>query len=212
MKRIAVTQRVETFYGGQERRDCLDQRWTTLLSEFGAVPLLVPNAVPRPADFLSMLGVDAVILSGGNDLAAIDGGRSAAPERDATELAVVRHCIEHGVPLLGVCRGMQAINLFLGGDISHVSRHAGTRHSVLGTGARDLRWPKRFEVNSYHEYGIAKDGLAPGLDAAVTCDEDGTIEAFYHRSAKCVGVMWHPEREPAIAPHDRELLRHLLAA
>ena len=214
MKRIAVTQRVETFYGGKERRDCLDQAWTTLLQSFGAIPLPLPNALSDPGRYLSMLGVEGVILSGGNDLAELADPEQegTASERDATERAIVSHCIGHRVPLLGVCRGMQAINIFLGGRGTRISRHAGTRHSVQAQAGFACYWPGQFEVNSYHHFGILPDGLAPHLDAAVTCAADGTVEAFCHQSANCVGVMWHPEREPAIAHHDGELVRRLLAA
>ena len=214
MKRIAVTQRVETFYGGTERRDCLDQRWTVLLRKLDAVPLPLPNVLADPVEYLSQSGADCVVLSGGNDLAGVadPGEENSAPERDATERAIIRYCIERRLPLFGVCRGMQAINLFLGGQVARVTGHAGGRHSVVARPGCERDWPPQFEVNSYHNFGIPGDGLAQDLEPMATSAEDGTIEAFRHRSANCVGVMWHPEREPGIATHDLGLLRRILAA
>jgi len=212
MRRIALTQRVETFYGGTERRDCLDQRWTALLQSLGFVPLPLPNTLRDPAQYLSWLGIDGVVLSGGNDLSGISDSESAATERDATERAIILHSLEHRLPLLGVCRGMQAINFFLGGKVAMVSRHAGTRHRVHGQPGSERYWPRQFEVNSFHDFGIFLEGLAPELDAGSTCDQDGTVEAFHHRHANCFGVMWHPEREAPPAEYDRELIRRLFAA
>lgn len=212
MKRIAVTQRVETFYGGKERRDCLDQRWTVLLQSLDVVPLPLPNALRDPAQHLSLLGIEGVVLSGGNDLTGWSGSEDGASERDATERAIVLYCMTHRLPLLGVCRGMQAINAFLGGGVTSVARHAGTRHVVHGLPGSERTWPREFEVNSFHDFGISREGLAAELEAAVTCDADGTVEAFRHRHANCVGVMWHPEREASPAEFDVELIRSLFAA
>jgi N5-(cytidine 5'-diphosphoramidyl)-L-glutamine hydrolase len=211
MKRIVVTQRVEVVHGGAERRDCLDQNWVEILQTFDAIPIPLPNTLHDPVQFIQSLGIDGVVLSGGNDLAQAPDAADVAPERDETERAVASYCIESGVPLLGVCRGLQAINVFLGGRMMHVTRHAGTRHVVRRHGGVEGDWPTVFEVNSFHKHGISQDGLAPDLDAVVMCEQDGTVEAVRHRRAKCMGVMWHPEREKPTAEHDIVLLRRLFA-
>lgn len=177
----------------------------------GAVPVPLPNTLRDPVQFMRSLGIDGVVLSGGNDLVQAPDAANVAPERDETERAVLSYCVGNRLPLLGVCRGMQVINAFFGGRVMPVLRHADTRHRVRRQDGTVGHWPSVFEVNSFHKYGISPDGLAPDLEAVVTCEQDGTVEAACHRRARCVGVMWHPERERPSAEHDIRLLRQLFA-
>ena len=206
--RIGVSQRVEVA-PGKERRDCLDQRWAPLFETLGLVLVPLANRVEDPAGYLQALDVAGLVFSGGNDLASAPGARSAAPERDRFEQAALGWALDSGRPVLGVCRGLQAINVFLGGRLEPATGHAGTRHAVRALPeAQPYRWPASFEVNSYHDFEIPAAGLAPGL-VALAASEDGGIEAFWHRSRRCVGIMWHPEREAALAGRDSELMRGL---
>lgn len=208
-RRIGITQRVELSPSGAERRDCLDQRWAPLLDTLGLTPVPLANRVAHPAGYLDALDLAGLILSGGNDLAGVPGARSPAPERDRFEQAALSWALQSGRPVLGVCRGLQAINVFLGGRLAPASGHAGTRHAVRTLrDANPFAWPESFEVNSYHDFGIPAGALATDLDALARSGEGG-IEAFRHRSASCVGIMWHPEREAAPAERDLELMRRL---
>lgn len=202
-RRIGVTQRVELSPSGKERRDCLDQRWAPLLDALGLALVPLANRVAEPAGYLDALDLAGLIFSGGNDLAGVPGARSPAPERDRFEQAALSWALQSERPVLGVCRGLQAINVFLGGRIAPASGHAGTRHAVRTVrDANPFAWPESFEVNSYHDFAIPAGGLAPDLDALAAAEEGG-IEAFRHRSAACVGIMWHPERE--MPAHSRDL-------
>jgi putative glutamine amidotransferase len=209
--RIGITQRVEVSPRTVEARDCLDQRWAPLLEAIGVVPVPLANRVADPAAYLEALDLRGIVLSGGNDLACAPGARSAAPERDLFERAALAWALDSGRPVLGVCRGMQAINVFLGGRIEPVPGHAATRHRVLACGANPFGWPESFEVNSYHDFGIPRGGIAPSFEAVATSD-DGFIEAFRHVSARCAGIMWHPERESPFVKRDIEILRRVLVA
>jgi N5-(cytidine 5'-diphosphoramidyl)-L-glutamine hydrolase len=210
MRKIAVSQRVEAAAKGAERRDCLDQRWTTVLSTLGLAAVPMPNTLADPQDFIESVGAAGLILSGGNDLLEAPGARTPAPERDATERAALAHCLGRHLPVLGVCRGMQAINVFLGGQLEAVSGHAGTRHTVATVAANAFGWPAQFEVNSYHDYFIPRTRLAPLLEPLAATAEGG-VEAFRHRSLQCVGIMWHPERETPVTERDMDLLRRLFS-
>jgi len=206
--RIGVTQRVEVS-PGKERRDCLDQRWAPLFESLGLVLVPLANRVEDPASYLQALDVAGLVFSGGNDLAGAPGARSAAPERDRFEKAALGWALGSGCAVLGVCRGLQAINVFLGGRIEPVAGHAGTRHAVRALPeAQPYQWPASFEVNSYHDFGIPAAGLAKDLVALATAAE-GEIEAFRHRSAPCVGIMWHPEREAPAHSRDLRLVGRL---
>jgi len=206
--RIGITQRVEVSPGSRETRDCLDQRWTPLLENLGLLPIPLANQTPEPTAYLEALALDGIILSGGNDLSDAPGARSAAPERDRFERAALAWALEGHRPVLGVCRGMQAINVFLGGQLGPLTGHAGTRHRICTVADAGLGWPESFEVNSYHDFGIASNQLAPDLMVLAT-SQDGSTEACRHRSATCIGIMWHPEREAPTNALDLDLLRSL---
>jgi putative glutamine amidotransferase len=206
MKRIGLTQRVDVVADYGERRDCLDQSWTRLLWQLQRVPIALSNAVDSTSEYLDALQLSGVILTGGNDLTPLAGEASAAPERDRFEKRLIADCLDRGVPILGVCRGMQVINDYFGGTISLVEGHVAKRHRVRGVEGVFQAWADSFEVNSYHNYAISPDGLADSMVVAAIA-EDETVEAFRHPKDECYGVMWHPERERPFADRDLSMLR-----
>ena len=109
MARIAITQRVHELADRGERRDALDQAWTPWIEAGGDVPVVVPNRLADPVTFVREIGADALVLTGGNDLAHLPGAQNPAPERDAIERALLAHARENGLPVLAVCRGMQML-------------------------------------------------------------------------------------------------------
>ena len=142
---------------------------------------------------------DGLLLAGGGDLHPARYGQavqskqlSLDPVRDAEEQALFQAFRSCGKPVLGICRGVQAVNVFCGGTLrQHIEGHDGTRHRVRCI-------PRLAEyigpaplVNSYHHQ--AADRIAPGLHAAAWA-EDGTVEALVHDAAPILGVQWHPER------------------
>src|SRR5580698_10911742 len=104
MKTIAITQRVAVIPQYGERRDCLDQAWARFIAACGLLPLALPNIPEVALSLFRNVDVAGLLLTGGNDLAALGGD---APERDATENALVDDAEARGLPVLGVCRGMQ---------------------------------------------------------------------------------------------------------
>lgn len=209
MIRIAITQRVEQVAGYCERRDCLDQAWTTLFECLGMDLIPVPNTLQRPADWLSRQGIEGVLLSGGNDLAHLAGAQRSAPERDKTEFEVLNWARINTLPVLGVCRGMQMLNHYLGGDLLPISGHAGCTHSVRKfDSARCSVFDEYQSVNSFHNWGIEPQSLAADCTAEVVA-HDGTVEAFSHKVLPWIGIMWHPERASENARLDAQLIRQL---
>ncbi len=173
----------------------------------------------------SLDGLAGLMLSGGNDIDPRNyqikplpiGGREETrkgekikarkrpqPERDALEFALIREAINLDLPVLGVCRGLQVINVALGG----------TLHSDIGAFYSGQKIPRSafpvkqitvrkdtplfyvlgegpMRVNALHSQGI--DQLAPGLDA-IACEDNGLVQAIWLSSANFfVGVQWHPE-------------------
>ena len=161
--------------------------------------------------------VDAVVLMGGEDLHPVTYGaaRGYSGETrhwyraDQAYLAIVRHCVNKGLPLLGICRGMQAINVALGGDLiqdiasrTHANPtilddHILVRHDVAITPLTRLAEvfdnAPALTTSSAHHQAVSR--LGNDLRTSATA-ADGTVEAIEHLWAPVTGVQWHPE-DPA---------------
>ena len=167
--RIGITQRVEDLPDRGERRDALDQAWTTWIGATGDLAVPIPNTGDDVAAFVRALELDAVVLSGGNDLAHLEGATNAAPERDATERALLAHATESGLPVLAVCRGMQMLVTFWGGTLSPLTGHVGVPHDIDPVFSP---WRLRAgPVNSFHDWGVAADGVGATLEVLATAPD-----------------------------------------
>ena len=194
MKTVGITQRVivDPKYG--ERRDALDQRWPQFLAAVGVVGIALPNRPELAVRIASELGLAGLVLTGGNDLAAYGGD---APERDATEAALIEWARARSTPVLGVCRGMQVIMHGFGAELERAQGHVTASHAALIDGrARD--------VNSYHNFIVRK--AVPTLQVWGTA-WDGSIEAIRHGREPILGVMWHPERVDPFEERDLAMFR-----
>ena len=195
MLRIGVTQRVEIVADRDERRDCLDQAWTSLLIENECWPIAIPNRVEHVKSLLTDLALDGVILTGGNDPAHLPGAQTAAPERDALERRLLDACSAGGVPVLGVCRGMQMLLHYHGGGVVPVAGHVGIRHRLIVHRPGDIPLTDRDAVNSFHAFGCYAGNCGSDWQVIATAPDD-TVEAVAHRRLPQWGIMWHPERNP----------------
>ncbi|MDA1100150.1 MAG: gamma-glutamyl-gamma-aminobutyrate hydrolase family protein [Proteobacteria bacterium] len=199
MRRIGLTQRVDVIGDRGERRDGLDQRWQPLFAELGALAVPLPNGAASAQVLLEGLALDGIVLTGGNDVAAAPEAANVAPERDRLERDLITQCLARGLPLLGICRGMQMINVALGGRVERTTGHAGVDHRISVTDTS--HWPDQWRVNSYHDVCVPLAGLAPSL-RCLAWAENGDVEAFAHTEAMCHGIMWHPEREAPARAED----------
>ena len=212
MKRIAVSQRVEYVTHRGETRDCLDQAWTSLISDLGATILPIPNQLKDVHSWLQLFEVDGVVLTGGNDLSFLRGAVNTSQERDRTESGILQYAARFGVPVLGVCRGMQVMNHYFCGSLTAVEGHAGESHEVSLIGDKNplqkLKFQSEFRANSFHNWSISTEDLGENLIPLVI-DKDRYIEAFKHESLPFWGIMWHPERESEETVDSRNLLRSI---
>lgn len=198
MKKVAITQRVSIVPEYGERRDCLDQAWPRFLAACGLVPVVVPNVVDVALAVCADPHVAGLVLTGGNDLAALGGD---APERDAVEDAVFNLAEQRNLPVLGVCRGMQMIQHRFGIPLRRVEGHVARRQVIRIEG-------QPCEVNSYH--GFAAFESRPPLEVWAVAD-DGAVEAIRDSTRRLTGIMWHPERLVAFSPADLILFRKVFA-
>lgn len=175
----------------------------------GGEPLVVhpvaPGAQVDDAEVAARLWyADGVLLPGGGDLAAKWAGQEAHAteydvdeEQDAFDLAVARHSLDAGLPLLAICRGNQVVNVALGGDLiqdlgERTHRHVVQEIAVEPDSALASIVGTTPSISCYHHQGIGRPGR--GL-RAVAHAADGVIEAVELADAQgwYLGVQWHPE-------------------
>ncbi|MDR2659854.1 MAG: gamma-glutamyl-gamma-aminobutyrate hydrolase family protein [Spirochaetaceae bacterium] len=193
MKKIALTQRLIKNDSYYEIREALDINWGAMIQAAG----LEPVVLPLKYDY-KKLYFDGVILTGGNDLASVSGNETDKL-RDDFENALLDFCVSKQIPVFGVCRGMQLINVHFGGSIKQIARHTGCSH-ILDNG---------MEVNSYH--GFAVDSVADGFEI-IAKSGDGIIEITRHKKYKIYAQMYHPERYDPFRVDDLRFLREYFNA
>lgn len=154
-------------------------------------------------------GCDGLLLTGGADLnPALYGETNTASEdindrRDRAELQLIKHFLEQNKPIMGICRGIQVLNVALGGSLIQHIEHA-SRHSSSGDGKDKVHqirlsgnsflselYGKEFCVNSAHHQAIKIP--ADELNILAYSD-DGIVEAVQHKEKPVFAVQWHPER------------------
>lgn len=188
---LALTQRVTESPQG-EKRDGLAQDWTRFLKILGCPWLALPNDPETALELVSRFEVGGLILTGGDDIGVF-------PERDQTEAALLGWAGQNLRPVLGICRGFQFIHHWLGGDLVPVEPelHRARRHEIIMADGR------RRVVNSFHNF--APDPNAGLMEPLATCVRDGALEAAGRDN--CLGLMWHPEREPQPRPEDLDIIK-----
>lgn len=191
MKVIWVTQRVITETKYHEVRDALDQQWVTFLLAAGFLIQPVPNNLAwLNAAMFHQVPCDGVLFTGGNDLVCVGGD---APARDDVEQALLHYAIEHHIPVLGVCRGMQLIAHFFKTELIPVE------HQVQQTQVNIVDGEPR-QVNSFHHWGLQD---VPKEFRSTAWDKNlKIIKGIQHLSKPIYGVMWHPERIVPFSEHD----------
>lgn len=191
----------------------------------GVAAVLVTPAHTEPAVVALLAAVDGLVLSGGEDIDPVHYGErprvpldDVNPARDAMELVALRHALARGIPVLGICRGHQLLNVALGGTL--IQDIPTDFPDALGH-SQDGGWDRRshdvfvepdsllyriagertLRINSFHHQAIRD--AAPDL-RVVGRAEDGLIEAVESKTHPwLLGVQWHPERlEAAESDHD----------
>lgn len=202
-KCLLVSTRVveETSY--IEKRNALAYEYVSYFEALGYTLILVPSNSSNAERYLSM-AYDGVVLTGGNTVSLNDDSDDEAagvyPERDEVEKILLEGAIEAGKPVLGICRGMQFINVNLGGTAKHgISGHVAINHSV----SSDNQLLDGKSTNSYHGDGVPLSNVAPELQVLAQAD-DSMAEAIYHPERPILGLQWHPERQDC--DFDRELI------
>lgn len=199
-----------------ETAHLVSDSYVSAVQRTGAVALILPVDARAPTQLLDR--IDALLVIGGADLDPSTYGaerdpktESTYPERDAFELALLGAAVERDMPVLGVCRGMQALNVALGGTLlqhipevngSNPHRRAvgtfeGTEHVVSldpGSLAATAAGEEVHTARCHHHQSI--DRLGDGLIVSGRAEQDGLAEAIELADRRWVlGVQWHPEAD-----------------
>lgn len=197
MKRIFFTQRVEMIEGYNERRDCCDQNIVKLIFSCGYLPIPVPNNIDVVKNIMSELEPDGILLTGGNTLKKYHGN---APERDFVEYSIIDYAIEHRIPVLGICRGMQLIMDYFSIQLNNVQNHVRVRHKIHGIMPRN-------QVNSFHNMACIDNDKVKNSFVVLSSAEDDVVESVQHKCYPIAGIMWHPERENPFNYEDIKMIK-----
>ena len=195
---------------GKDEDFCLRQAYCHEIAQAGGIPLILPSTEIF-ADELQ-LKADALLLSGGGDADPQFYGEEkcslcALPDkiRDNFELQAIKAFYDAQKPILGICRGMQMLNIFFGGDLyQDLSQKQGEvllhnqaeaknipTHEVFLRGKMKDFWAREsIKVNSFHHQGVKN--LGQKLCEGAFC-KDGLCEGFYTQDGFIWGVQWHPE-------------------
>jgi N5-(cytidine 5'-diphosphoramidyl)-L-glutamine hydrolase len=203
MKKIGITLRVENLVKFNEKRDAISHDWANFLEKANVLPIFIPNTLKDTKNFLEEMKLDGVIMSGGDN-------KGDDIYRDRTEREIIEYAMKKEIPLLGICRGMQVINDYFGGnqrttnDLKHVNKH----HKILIIENEIKKYfqKKEIEVNSFHNNLIDKNTVGKNLKIFAISEIDNTVEGFYHKKFPILGIMWHPERESRTS-HEIELMK-----
>lgn len=231
------------------------QPYANAVRDYGAESVPITPDLLKNEGLKNLLGsFSGLLFSGGDDVSLqsflnpFSGDSSTwremelamhmevSEDRDKIEIPLIQKALERNIPILGICRGMQVLNIALGGRLSldlpsdPVEHRSGPKPqdgSPKPSRFHDIRVLKNSllenslngvhltRVNSRHHQGITKEYLAPDLIPIAWCPQDGLIEAVQSKKDKWVlGVQWHPERVQDLDVHEacQGIFRHFIKA
>ena len=195
MKKIIITQRLDAIGSYKEIRDNLDTNFSNFVENCDYIPIILPNKIKNFKKFIDVIKPDGAILSGG-------GNPKKKDIRLKAEKKIIQHCLKYKLPLIGICRGAQLLNIFFGGEIVKQNGHVRKKHFIIGKITKN----KKKLINSFHEYVIRKNKLSKYFDV-LAFSEDGTVECFKHKNRPIMGIMWHPERFERIRRFEKKIFK-----
>ena len=224
------------------RLDVHTQRYVDAVERSGGEPwVLTPDTGVNftgagralPAEVIHRAG--ALVLTGGEDIEPRRYGEQPSDEidympfdaaRDEMELSITRAALDDDLPIYGICRGMQLLNVAMGGSlVQHLDGHSGTylgdeeweasyHHIYISPGSKLAAVVGSggfVRVNSLHHQGVREAQKSPHLLASAYSLEDGLIEALESpRHRWVIAVQFHPERRMEVPPHFDRLFQSLV--
>lgn len=203
---ILLTAGIESTGRGFDRI-YLYKNYADCILKAGGIPVLAAGGTREELKVLAGQ-MDGLFLTGGGDIRPIYFGQPEEQDdvvyddwRDTLEVSLCRMFLEQRKPILGVCRGIQILNVVCGGTIHqdigkklHKEHPSGVSHMVCSVSGSwwERMYGDKFFVNSFHHQSI--DRVGDGLEVTVYEEGSGIIEAIEHKSLPVTAVQWHPER------------------
>ena len=213
---IVVTVAAPTRQASPELQERKNRLYADGIRRHGGLPILV-DSTTTPSDRETVFAtMDGLLLSGGADIdparygRTVEGSTGMEPDRDELEASAFEIAAARGLPVFGICRGFQAINVFMGGRlVQHVDGHQGPGYGAGPAAQHGLRLAPKSRlaalldrdetgpVNTYHHQAVRPADLAPDLVATAWADSPAgeLVEAFEATGGRfLIGVQCHPER------------------
>jgi len=198
----------------EDKSNLIESAYSKTVEFYGGAPVLIPTvAEASSSDFLLNIisAINGLLIPGSRDMDPKFYGESPhpainpmSPERTETEFSTLRLALEKDVPVLGICGGMQFINVFHGGSIHQdikallpdaLCHEGGEVHDVTvlpDTVFGGFTEEKEFKIKSYHHQAINRVGDGLRVNALAP---DGIVEGFESADGRVMGFQWHPELE-----------------
>ena len=196
----------------KEESFLIETTYARAIAKAGGIPVLLPSLSSNGSLLEDLVAkIDGLLLPGGRDMDPKFYNeephlklRLMSVERTESEMVILEEALKRDIPVLGICGGMQLINVFFKGslyqDIPSLIPNAmihekGSVHEIYveeGTLLQEIIQEKSFSIMSYHHQSVK--ALGSGLRVCATCP-DGIIEAIEGTDSFILGIQWHPERE-----------------
>lgn len=215
-----ISQRHELNKHGKEI-DVLENDYVKYFHSKNITLLPISNAEQNPKQFINRFNVTHIVLSGGNNITpSLYGNKDEQMEgtslvRDELEVSIIKVALELDIPIFGICRGMQLLNVFFGGTLHQLTKEKinhppAVPHGIVSN-RNILEENKVFQTNSYHNQAVLKGGMAKDLEIVAHAENTEIVEMLTHKMYKVAGVQWHPEREGSCSTLDSHLLDQFIS-
>jgi len=196
----------------KDKHNSIEEAYSKAVAGYGGIPVLIPTVENQTEYLITIIDrIDGLLIPGSRDMDPKHYNEGPHPklnpmnkERTAVEYIVLESALEKNIPVLGICGGMQFINVFFGGSLyqdiqdlvgNPLIHEKGTVHPVkISEGSKLLRivGKSEFSVNSYHHQAVNKIG---GSLRANVHSSDGLVEGLESEEHSLLAVQWHPELE-----------------
>lgn len=217
-----------------DENSALHFAYSQAILDCGATPIIIPANINKNSLISIIDKVDGLLFSGGSDIDAsyfgeenLEALTEVVPERDYYEFMLLRAALDRGIPILGICRGVQLINIALGGSIYqdlpsqhptkalqhsiNTNKHVGVHHVTIEKNSLLYKIVKTESLNVNSRHHQALKDVAPTLKVTAR-SSDNVIEAVEgYPELKIMGVQWHPENMATTGDncYMKKIFRHL---